>query len=76
MKALTNGTYRLVGEMAATMALQGGLLPQMFDTTSVRYFLDSSIDVVADYKDLPGVKRDIIQKVCYADNIYCNFSGI
>lgn len=49
--------------MAATMALQGGLLPQLFDNTAVRYFLDGNIDVEADFEDLPEEKRNLIRKV-------------
>ena len=56
-------SYRLVGEMAATMALQGRLLPQLFDNTALSHFLDGTIDVEADFEDLSKEMRYIIRKV-------------
>ena len=52
LKANAMEHYRLVGEMAATMALQGRQLPQLFDNTALSHFLDGTIDVEADFEDL------------------------
>ena len=49
--------------MAATMALQGRLLPQLFDNTALSHFLDGTIDVEADFEDLSKEMRYIIRKV-------------
>ena len=49
--------------MAATMALQGRLLPQLFDNTAVYHFLDGTVDVEADFVDSSKEKRYIIRKV-------------
>ena len=63
LKANAMEHYRLVGEMAATMALQGRLLPQLFDNTAVYHFLDGTVDVEADFVDSMKEKRYIIRKV-------------
>ena len=63
LKALSYGTYRLVREVAATMALQGGLPPQLFDNKAVWYFLDRTIDMEADFEHLPKEKSHIIRRV-------------
>ena len=62
LKALSYGTYRLVREVAATMALQGGLPSQLFDNTAVRYFLDRTIYMEGDFEHLPKEKSHIIRK--------------
>ena len=52
MKAFIQATYKLVGEMLATMVTQGGPLPQLFNNTT-DYLMHCSIDVSCQINDLP-----------------------
>lgn len=63
MKALRDGTYKLIGEMLSTMTIQGGLLPQVFDSTAVNYLLKCAINIEADMQDLPKSKLEALTKV-------------
>mgnify|MGYP001794211624 FL=1 len=63
MKALQGNTYKLVGEMLATMAAKGGPLPQLFDRTAIDYLLKLTINMNADYHDLPKGQTDALQVV-------------
>jgi hypothetical protein len=65
VKALQEGTYKLVGEMLATIAVQGGQLPQLFSKNAVDYLVKCcvTVDLATCMKDLPQPLSLALQKV-------------
>lgn len=64
VKALQENTYKLVGEMLATMAVQGGPLPQLFDDVAVEYIIKCTLDLRCDIKCLSDPENIALRKVC------------
>ena len=46
IRAQQENTYRLAGEMIATMTAQGGPLPQLFDAGAVRYMATGCLGII------------------------------
>lgn len=66
MKALQERTFKIVGEMLATMVAQGGPLPQLFNKTTAGYLISCSLDIAADVADISDEPmRNSLQKVTF-----------
>ena len=63
VRALQENTYRLAGEMMATMTAQGGPLPQLFDAGAVRYMATGCLG--DDPTDMPRVIAEALNQVCF-----------
>ena len=64
VRALQDNTYRLAGEMLATMTGQGGPLPQMFDGSAIKYMVSGIVEPNPKVEDLPRVIGEALNKVC------------
>ena len=63
IRALQENTYRLAGEMKATMTAQGGPLTQLFDAGAVRYMATDCLG--DDPADMPCVIAEGLNQVCF-----------
>ena len=57
IRAQQENTYRLAGEMIATMTAQGGPLPQLFDAGAVRYMATGCLGIIQ--KNAPYYSRSV-----------------
>lgn len=64
VKALQAYVYRIVGEMLATMTIQGGPLPQLLDAIAVRYMYitTGSLDIKVKVQDMAPLLRDALHQ--------------
>lgn len=60
---LQNGTYRIVGQMVATVVAQKGPLPSLFDGSAVNYILSLSGMANVSHEDLPDGEGRLIEEV-------------
>ena len=63
--ALDKGVYKVVGEMLATMVVQGGPLPQIFDDSAVNYLLHGTTQAHCDSENLPEPERSVLTEVIF-----------
>lgn len=54
-----------MGEMLATMAIQGGPLPHLFDDAAISYLMTCRLNAECDPLDLPSSEREALQEVLY-----------
>lgn len=64
VRALQDNTYRLAGEMLSTMTGQGGPLPQMFDSSAVKYMVTGVVETNPKVEDMPRVIGEALNQVC------------
>lgn len=68
-------TYRLAGEMMATMTAQGGPLPQLFDAGAVRYMATGCLGIIQ--KNAPYYSRSVESGLfCCLETAFIFFSLI
>lgn len=68
IKGLEEGTYKIVGEMIATMVAQNGPIPKLFTAVEVDYLLTGSTTDLNCVNDCSAVQQAAIQQVTFHAN--------